>query len=240
MSGESSLRRYRCPDTLFAITGVLNGAVISPFYTENLWSDGWMPPKPQSPSSSSAGNWFADAGLYRLINARARDTGLFEAQDNAAEWSVETALDLRGYSGSFTIVCIFTALLAEYAGPLWAQGDKCGISFPSPGELRVAFPFETSGHQACGMELILPFDIPSDNRMLCASTWNAGSKSFNLYLQNRRLVERQLPDAATLSGELSCAGLKFGGGSGLKVVGLSMFSTALQEESLAVLNYGLF
>ena len=75
MSGKSYLSRFRCPDTVFAVSGALNGVVLSPFYSESDWTGVWTPPQPQSPSGSEE-NWFKSTGLLSFNNAIAGTDGL--------------------------------------------------------------------------------------------------------------------------------------------------------------------
>ena len=102
MSGKSYLSRFRCPDTVFAVSGALNGVVLSPFYSESDWAGEWTPPQPQSPSGSEE-NWFKSTGLLSFNNAIAGTDGNFEAANKIFNWEIATALDLRKYRVSFTL-----------------------------------------------------------------------------------------------------------------------------------------
>ena len=118
MSGKSYLSRFRCPDTVFAVSGALNGVVLSPFYSESDWAGEWTPPQPQSPSGSEE-NWFKSTGLLSFNNAIAGTDGNFEAANKIVNWEIATALDLRKYRVSFTLFCCFTLTSDYYTGPIW-------------------------------------------------------------------------------------------------------------------------
>ena len=239
MSGKSYLSRFRCPDTDFAVSGALNGVVLSPFYSESDWTGEWTPPQPQSPSGAEE-NWFKSSGLLSFNNATAGTDGNFEAANKLFNWEVATALDLRNYRGSFTLFCCFALNSDYYTGPIWRQSEELSLAIIDRETLSIALPFTTESGSGCAVaENVKVEPIPAGKLLSCALTWDNTAKVFCIYFNNRKIAETTLPEAAGISKELSSSRLTLGGGGDLSIYHWSMFNAALSTDALAALNCGL-
>lgn len=239
MSGKSSLSCFRSPETIFAVTGILDGVVVSPFYNKPDWAGEWTPPQPQTPSGSEE-NWFKSAGLLTFSNAHSSDSGGFEASNKLFIWEVATALDLRGYSGSFTFFCRFTLDSSNYSGTVWRQGADLNLSIADGEKLSISLPFITeSGEKHTAAATLAVEPLPSGVFITCAVIWDDAAKQLRVYLNSGKIADISLPEAVGISEELSSGQFALGGGGDLAVYHWSMFSAALSEDALAALNCGL-
>lgn len=239
MTGKSSLSRFRCPDTVFAVAGVLGGIVASPFYSEDKSFMGWSPPQPDSPFGSED-EWFKSANLLTFSNAVAGGNGGFEAANKLFSWEVSTALDLRGYAGDFTIFCRLALASGNYSGTVWHQGEELGLSIVDGEKVSVAIPFISESGASCAVgETIAVEPLPSGVFTSCALIWNNSAKQLRVYLRGVRIAELLLPGATSISAGVASGRLTLGGGGDLTVYSWSMFSATLSEDALVALSCGL-